>query len=367
MMKAERELAFGVLLVDRLVSKYRHEWEIFTSTCGEASFYHTYEWDRLLRLGFKDENPLSWGLWLDGELAAIWPTSVVPGFMGRVLYSIPHSTYGAPITRDGFDPTLLRYLVAHVLDVSSKEGMLHWSVDLPRNSRYVEVMSLSGFRTESCPICAFSIDTSVDTDVLWKQLASETRTAVRKARKLGLEVRESSEREELRKYSHICELTMERHHKSAPSWEFFDLLHSILIGKGRARLFLATSQSKIVAGLILFIHNQIAHWWSGASLQDSWKMRPNELLLWHAIEWASNSGIRSLDLGSTPSDRDSGQNLFKRHLGAERIDLVRLTLPVDRTKDLLFATTLNTYHQFKRRGAIPRRISEWLTTHIDSF
>ena len=352
----------GMLAIEILTSKHRQDWEVLAS-CEEATIFHTCAWEELLRLGCKDETPLYWGLFLDNELAAIWPTSVIHAFGGRILYSLPHSNFGAPLVkRDITVP--LQELVSHVSEAVMKRGVLHWSVDVPEDSPILGLISRCGFQIAPASSCTFTLDTRLDPNLLWERLNRDKRRNVRKAQREGLEVYEATEREELFDYFGIYQSTMKRHHRKGVTCEFFDLLYELLVREHKAMVLLARKGNKTVAGIVLLLHNAKAYWWSGASLEDSWGVRPNELLIWHAVEWASNSGISSLDLGPTPVEVDSGLNVFKRHFGAERTDLVRFTLPIHTLRDFMATTLVASYRRLGKSKLFPQSLGGWLQSRF---
>jgi len=353
-----------MLLVEALTSEHRSEWEQFTSTCPEATFFHTYEWQKMLQLGVRNERPKYWGLWLDDELVAIWPTSVVPAFGGLVLYSLPHSNFGAPIIKEGANIALLHELISPIYKQAKNQGVLHWATDVQKESGLLGNARHWGFDIRPSSKCTFTIDASLGADLIWKRLSNKVRNAVRGARKLEVKVSESRELEGLNDYFQIYKSTMKRHGRMGLDWQFFVMMHSSLVKDRKARVFLASDHGRVIAGIILLLHRGNAYWWSGASLSESWRMNPNELLLWHALEWASNSGIRSFDLGLTPAEETSGLNLFKRHLGGERIDLVRLTLPINRVRNLLATGIVNCYRKLNDLGLVPRILIDHLQPRV---
>lgn len=216
------------------------------------------------------------------------------------------------------------------------------------------------FRAKASELCTFTLQTDTNVEFLWKNLARDKKRAVKKSTDYGLEVSESDDSQELRNYFEIYNVTMLRHSRHGLTLDFFHLLNRLLIKEGKAKLFLATDRGEIIAGIILLLHRERAYWWSGASLESSWRAHPNDLLLWRAIEWASKSGIRSIDLGPTPSDPESGLNIFKRHFGASRVDFVELTLPINPLKDWLISTLVNSYRGLIEYGLVPTTVTEWL-------
>ena len=347
-----------MVTIDVLTPKHREEWDKFTLASPEATFHHTFDWAETLHVGY-GVIPSFWGLWLNSELAAIWPSCLVPAFGGRILFA--HSTDGAPVVKEGLNPQLLGSMVAHVLETARKQGVLHWSFDVPQKSYFVKFAPRWAFKSAPSPRCTYTLDTTQEPEILWKRLASEVRTAVRKAKKHGLEAKDSQESDDFTAFLSAYQSTMRRRQLTDfRNPRSLVTLFSGLAHEGKAKLFVATDRNRLVAGVFLLLHKQTAHWWIGGSYPDSWRLRPNELLLWTAIEWASKSGYRHLDLGGTPSRRTHGLNIFKRHLGAERVELTRLTLPINPLKDILTTKLASTYRMFKERGLIPRSLADMI-------
>ena len=328
----------------------RREWEQLISSCKQSTFFHTFDSATLFRC--MGQTPVHWGLWLDGELAVVWPTHLLSAFGGKVL------RVSAPATIEGVDATQLHRLVSHIVDATKKEGAFHWSADIRVDSPFLELAPRCGFESWPSRMCTYVVNTTVGHDLLWKQLASVARTGVRQARKHGLDVKQAQDPEDIRTFISIYHSTMERLH--APDYsndESLVSLLSVLIPEGKAKLFTAHDRESMVAGLVLLLHKQTAYWWIGGSTAESWKMRPNELLLWSIMEWASNSGLREFDLGGAPVRRGHGLHLFKRHLGGQRVDMTHLHLPLNAMKDFLVDSLVSSGIRLYESGLVPRRIS----------
>ena len=58
----------------------------------------------------------------------------------------------------------------------------------------------------------------------------------------------------------------------------------------------------------------------GASDRRHWELRPNNLVMWTAIDWACRRGYRQLDFGRSELDNE-GLRDFKRRWGAMELPL----------------------------------------------
>jgi lipid II:glycine glycyltransferase (peptidoglycan interpeptide bridge formation enzyme) len=63
----------------------------------------------------------------------------------------------------------------------------------------------------------------------------------------------------------------------------------------------------------------------GASDATFWRLRPNNALLWHAINWACLNGYSTFDFGKTEPE-NTGLRDFKRGWGTEEASLAYAVL-----------------------------------------
>jgi len=332
----------------------KEEWDDFISVLPDSTFYDTYEWAEVMRAG-AGITPFFLGFWKDKELAAIWPSSIVPAFGGNVL-SCYSTTNGAPIVKDRATLDCVNDIVEYVLSDAKKYDILHWSFETPRDSYFTNFADMLGFSSAPSSRCTWRLDTTLTSDVLWKKLASQARTAIRRAKKSSLEVKSSAEPDDMATFLfRIFPSTVERA-RGLYGFRHPDSVLPLLIrlvNEQKMKLFLAADNGKAVAGALFLLHKQNVHWWIGGSYQESWGLRPNELLMWSVIEWASESGYHNLDLGPAPSDQAHGLNTFKRHLGAEKSELVRFTLPVRHLKDTVCTNLVGAYTKARHWGLVP--------------
>jgi len=337
-----------MFLARALESSDRSEWEHFISGCAESTFFHTPDSVKLIES--MGQTPLHWGLWLDGELAVVWPTQLLPGFGGKALRG-----RWAPAIRGDVDVTLLHHTVSYIIDATKKEAF-HWSADIREDAPFLELACQCGFERSPSRICTYVVNATLGNDVLWTRLSKKARNAIRNAMRSGLYVKQPQDLEDLTTFLSVYHSTMERLHALDSSEDrFLTSTLSFLMRENKAKLFTVHEQERMVGGIILLLHKQDALWWIGGSTPDSWRKRPNELLLWNAIEWASKSGFRELDLGSSPIRRTHGLHLFKRHLG-EQVNMIHLHLPLSELRDFLSDALVNVGVRLYESGVIPTPI-----------
>jgi lipid II:glycine glycyltransferase (peptidoglycan interpeptide bridge formation enzyme) len=96
---------------------------------------------------------------------------------------------------------------------------------------------------------------------------------------------------------------------------YFFALWDTFAPSGAMQLWLAEYQGVVVAGSIFLASDTTLQLAYNASDERYQHVRPVNLLLWMAIQWASTNGYHVLDLGRTACD-NPGLMRFKRHTGA---------------------------------------------------
>jgi lipid II:glycine glycyltransferase (peptidoglycan interpeptide bridge formation enzyme) len=99
-----------------------------------------------------------------------------------------------------------------------------------------------------------------------------------------------------------------------------DLLWKHVIDKELGFVVLVHLDRQPVAGALYLAWNRNLIYKFGASDPRFWDLRPNNLAMWTAIEWACEHGYRTLDFGRTDLD-NQGLRDFKSRWGAMELPL----------------------------------------------
>lgn len=176
-----------------------------------------------------------------------------------------------------------------------------------------------------------------DPAALFLRLDSAHRRAVRKAESSPLAVSVETSLPAMREFYGLMCLTRRRHGVPPQPWSFFRHISEEIIQPGRGCLFLARVTSAAQAGPVpgneappaggppvagaVFLHSgPTTHYKFGAS-DESWQgLRPNNLVMWRAIEWHARRAFQVLDFGRTSLD-NAGLRKFKLGWSAEETPL----------------------------------------------
>jgi lipid II:glycine glycyltransferase (peptidoglycan interpeptide bridge formation enzyme) len=156
--------------------------------------------------------------------------------------------------------------------------------------------------------------------IIDKRIHSMHRRNAKIALNRGVHIEIGKKPEHLKAFYHLHMETRRKQGIPVQPWKFFDLLGKILLDEDLGFVFLAYQQEKIIAGMVLLAWGQILTYKYGASCSDSLNLRPNDLLFWTAIQWASEHGYKVFDFGRTDINNE-GLRTFKSRWGAEETPL----------------------------------------------
>jgi hypothetical protein len=103
-------------------------------------------------------------------------------------------------------------------------------------------------------------------------------------------------------------------------WRFFENLKNILLDQGLGFLLLAYKDQRCIAGAVYLHWKERLTYKYGASSDVGLKFRPNNLLMWTAMQWGCDNGFTCLDLGRS-SISNTGLRKFKSRWGAKETTL----------------------------------------------
>ncbi|WP_243361520.1 FemAB family XrtA/PEP-CTERM system-associated protein [Fundidesulfovibrio terrae] len=281
-------------------------WDAFVESMESASFYHKMDWLRVIRDSFShDVHPLATTDG-DGRILGILPlVHIRSRIFSNALISLPFLNYGGVLATT---PAAAATLNEEARGLMKKLGCSF--VEL----RHVKGHGL-GDRTRSHKV-TMTVPLSTDTAALWKSVASNARTKIRKAQKSGLTV--SSGREELLDgFYDVFARNMRDLGTPVYSKGFF---HNILRAfPENTRVFTVAHEGKPVAsGLAVWFRGFFEVPW--ASSLKEWRVScPNYLLSWETMRHAAENGFTEFDFGrSTPG---SGPYAYKKQWGTKEIPL----------------------------------------------
>ena len=284
-------------------------WDDLLLTHPETTFFHTAAWARVLSESY-GYNPLYFSIIENGRLSGLIPVMEIDSILtGKRGVSLPFTDMCNPIARD---PDVFARLFAAAIAHGRKAG---W--------KNLDIRGGKAFLEKEPPAAQLVVHTLAlnpgEADVS-KAFRDSTYRNILKAQKEGVTVTiEHSSAAMAAFYRLHCETR--RHHGLPPQpWSFFDKIEEHITAKGNGFVALAVYQGQTVSGAIFFNFNGATIFKYGASDRTFQHLRPNNLLLWQAIEWCSESGLRSFHFGRTEPE-NGGLLQFKDGWGATKAGL----------------------------------------------
>lgn len=176
---------------------------------------------------------------------------------------------------------------------------------LLKNDEYMKnVMTVDYIRTTT------AVDLTPSLAEIRNHYTSSNKRNIKKANREGVKVNISYNQDDIEIFMDLYYETMDRN--NALSYYYFDKaffyrqMAETLLSK--PYLLFAEHNGQIIAGVLLLIGKEYAHYHLGASRTEYLSLRPNNLLYDAMIEFAKSLGSKALHLGGGYQEND---NLFK--------------------------------------------------------
>jgi CelD/BcsL family acetyltransferase involved in cellulose biosynthesis len=125
---------------------------------------------------------------------------------------------------------------------------------------------------------------------------------------------------------------------------FFRRLHQRMIQSGLGRIASVSADGEVIAAAVFFTYKQSMIYKYAASNPRALAVRPNEFMVYHALQQAMDNGYTQFDFGISQRT-DDGLRRFKRKWGAGEIDVRQICI----------------------RGTLPARVEDSLGLKLASF
>lgn len=289
--------------------------ELVTSRASDV--FHSPAWHRVLRdaYGFDVVGRLL--LDTDGRPAAGMASCVIEDFRGRREVSLPFSDFCDPL----------------VDNAGQWQALL---ADVPADAAFRTRTLYSAVSPTAAGLSAtgraawHGIDLDRSLSEAWAAIDPGARRAVRKAETLGLEVRATAEPSDLRTFFSLhLQVRRKKYGLLAQPFRFLEAIHDNFLARGDGTLLLAEAEGEAVGGILLLVWGRRAYYKFNASRADGLGARPNDLLMWAAIRWATERGLELLDLGLSDEDQP-GLLRYKRKYATQERAIAFLARPASR-------------------------------------
>ncbi len=176
-----------------------------------------------------------------------------------------------------------------------------------------------------------TLDLTEGHERVYARLSPSTKRNIKKAEHSGVVVKALDTLESVKRFYSIHCFTRRLHGAPPQPFYFFRNIHEHVMAKNGGKVFLASFKGKDIAGAMYLRFGDRAFFKFGASLPEYRQLRPNNLVMWKAIERHCLEGCLSLCFGRTDMG-DEGLRRFKSGWGAveKAIGYFRYDLKKDR-------------------------------------
>ena len=289
-----RSEAIPAIAVRELERGREREWDQFVLSSPFGTFFHLSGWQKVVEdvLGHR-YHPLA--AFQGDRICGVFPIARVRNaFFGDSLISAPLAVYGGICANDSDS-------YGSLLNAGGDLAARHAVNYLEMRNRYQPFpTSLPGRDL----YVTFTQDLTPGPEKLLQGLPRDTRYAVRKSQKAGLDwVKDLDDADFYDIYAHSV------HRLGTPVFprKLFTRLREVF--QSQVRVFGVAKGKKAIAGVMCFYFNDIVLPYYGGALDGYHKDSPNNFMYWNLIEQSSKEGLREFDFGR--SKRGTGSYRFK--------------------------------------------------------
>ena len=292
-------------------------WDELLLTNKNSSFFHTSFWAQVLSESYGYE-PLYFTAVDNGKLSILISVMEVKSFLtGKRGVSLPFTDLCEPIIAPNFmEDEVWDFLIEY----GEKAG---W--------KYIEIRGGDVFeqcREPSSWYYEHILDLSQGVQEVFSHFRSSNKRNIKKAEKAGVEVTIYATFEAIREFYRLNCITRRMHGLPPQPFSFFEKIHKHIIKNKHGFLVVAHYREQAIAASVFFHFRGKAIYKYGASDISFQNLRPNNLVMWKAIEWYCQNGYSSFTFGRTDARHD-GLRQFKNGWGTEerKIRYFRYNLP----------------------------------------
>jgi lipid II:glycine glycyltransferase (peptidoglycan interpeptide bridge formation enzyme) len=144
----------------------------------------------------------------------------------------------------------------------------------------------------------YLIDINRSPEEILQSIKSRTRNYIRRGIRRGeISIEEVKDRDQLDACYNLLKRTYEAVHVPLANSSLFEATFDVLYPKSMARFVLAKKGQIPVAAAFLLLHKGTIYYWYGGLDRAYGSLHPNELLIWHILQWGAENGYSRFDFG----------------------------------------------------------------------
>jgi serine/alanine adding enzyme len=300
-------------------------WRQFVAQHPQGNVFHTPEMFQVFSRT-EGHQPQLWAATEDGRVLALLLPVLITLKDGLLRsFTTRAVTYGGVLCTAGAEGQEALTRLLHTYKREVKGSPLFTELrNLSDLSAVQPILQGSGFVHEGH--LNFLIDLQRPTEEIWSSLHGNVRTNVRKARRMGVVVKEVTSLDKVpAAYSLLSKVYEHIQIPLAPP-SLFETAFEVLHPRGMIKLLMACVEDTCVGVAIRLLYKGMIHAWYAGAMRDYGSYKVNELLNWHILEWGTQNGFRCFDFGGAGKpDQDYGPRKFKAKFNGRLVNYGRNT------------------------------------------
>lgn len=300
----------------------KEEWEKFLSYQKEANFLQSWYWGEFyINMGNKIQRT---GFYSNNRLVGVMLSIVEPAKRGKHLI-VP----GGPIL-DWKNNELVNGFVSEIKKIAkdNKSVFVRVRPQLPSNEFSKNLFKKNAFINAPMHLHAeltSQLDITKAEETILSNMRKTTRYEIKKAIKEGVKITASNDPSLIKEFYDL-EIQTAKRQKFVPfSYKFLYEQFKVFSQNGKALLYEAKFQNKLLAYAFIIFYNQEAVYHYGASTDEGRKYPGAYLIQWNAILEAKRRGMQRYNFwGVSPFNKTNhrfyGLSLFKRGFGGQDVE-----------------------------------------------
>ena len=296
------------------------DWRRFVEEHPAGNIFHTPEMFQVFSCT-RGYRPELWAAVEDGRVLALLLPVRITLMNGLLRHFTTRSVaYGsvicAPDAKGREALGLLLRTYTHEVDGTSLFTELR---NLSHLKEVQPILREHGFRYED--YLNYLVDLKRPSGVIFQSIPRGRRYSIRRGLRRGdVVIVEAKHREQVVACYNLVRQSLLAAKIPVPDRSLFEATFDLLYAKGLVRFTLAhVAQTPIAASVELLYKDVIYSWYNG--IDRAYKYyRPNELLMWHTIQWGAENGYSVFDFGGAGKpDEEYGVRNFKSNLGGQLV------------------------------------------------
>jgi len=289
--------------------------DILLSTPG-SNIFHTSLWARGLKeaYGYTPKYFVEFNGGQISKLIAIMEVrSLLTGFRG---VSLPFTDYCEPIFDGGIQ---FKELLPDIIEKGKQFGWNYLELRGGNNLLPSGVPSV-GYIGHILALCQSE-------EEAFRKFRDSTKRNIKKALKEGVKVKIYDSLASIMEFYRLNSITRKQHGLPPQPFIFFKNVYDHIISKNLGFVILASIHEESIAGAIFFHFGEKAIYKYGASQPRYQHLRANNLVMWEAIRWYCQKGVKHLCFGRTEAENQgliqfkSGWGTSEQQINYYRYDL----------------------------------------------